>query len=75
MHTNTTNETQTVQYDTINYCPYCGAKVQNDFKYCAQCGKPIPRTTTTPMVIFHWNTEDGRVTYPYDGLVRPYTIC
>jgi len=34
----------------INYCPYCGAKVNPSFKYCPNCGaslSDVERTTTT----------------------------
>ena len=24
------------------FCPYCGAKVENDFEFCNQCGKKLP---------------------------------
>ncbi len=24
------------------FCPYCGAKVQEDFEFCNQCGKKLP---------------------------------
>ncbi len=24
------------------YCPYCGAKAESDFKYCADCGRELP---------------------------------
>lgn len=24
------------------YCPYCGEKVQEDFKFCKSCGKKLP---------------------------------
>lgn len=24
------------------YCPYCGAKAENDFEFCNQCGKKLP---------------------------------
>ena len=25
------------------FCPYCGAKAGNDFEYCNQCGKKLPK--------------------------------
>lgn len=25
-----------------NYCPYCGAKVKQDFEFCQNCGKKLP---------------------------------
>lgn len=25
------------------FCPYCGAKVQNDYAFCAHCGKELPK--------------------------------
>ncbi len=24
------------------FCPYCGARVQDDFEFCNQCGKKLP---------------------------------
>lgn len=24
------------------YCPYCGAKAESDFKFCADCGRELP---------------------------------
>ena len=50
--------------DPINYCPYCGGKVQDDFKYCPKCSKEIPRTHTGSNYIIHWNLDDGTSTYP-----------
>jgi len=55
-------------YDTINYCPYCGSKVQNDFKFCPQCSKEIPRTYTGSNYIIHWNYGDGTPSYPDDRI-------
>jgi hypothetical protein len=28
--------------DEIRFCPFCGASISNDFKYCSKCGKPLP---------------------------------
>ena len=25
------------------FCPYCGAKAQHDYAFCAHCGKELPR--------------------------------
>ena len=25
------------------FCPYCGRKADNDWTYCADCGKKLPR--------------------------------
>ena len=25
-----------------NYCPYCGARVKQDFEFCQSCGKKLP---------------------------------
>lgn len=25
-----------------NYCPYCGARVKEDFEFCQSCGKKLP---------------------------------
>lgn len=25
----------------INYCPYCGVKLEKEYMYCPKCGKPI----------------------------------
>lgn len=24
------------------YCPYCGAKAESDFRFCADCGRELP---------------------------------
>lgn len=26
----------------VAFCPYCGAKVADDFRYCHKCGKQLP---------------------------------
>ncbi len=26
-----------------NFCPYCGAKIEPDYKFCGECGKELPR--------------------------------
>ena len=79
MLSNTTNYSfngsNTVHYDEIKFCPYCGEPIKNDFKYCSQCGKEIPRTTTRGMIIYHWNTPEGTITYPRNGIISPYTTC
>ena len=28
-------------YDEHRYCPYCGAKVENDHRFCSHCGKEL----------------------------------
>lgn len=28
---------------TKKFCPYCGAEAEEDFSYCAKCGKKLPR--------------------------------
>jgi DNA-directed RNA polymerase subunit RPC12/RpoP len=61
--------------DIVNFCPYCGSKVLNDFKYCPTCGKEIPRTYTGSMYVIHWNSPGGTVTYPHDEIIKPNTIC
>lgn len=34
---------QTFQSDTDSgYCPYCGMKVEGDYRYCTKCGKKLP---------------------------------
>lgn len=25
----------------INYCPYCGARIDNDYAFCSKCGKSV----------------------------------
>ena len=27
--------------DTVNYCPYCGRQISEDFRFCPGCGKPL----------------------------------
>jgi len=34
-------ETQNSINSEINYCPYCGAKANNDYTFCPKCGKSI----------------------------------
>jgi predicted amidophosphoribosyltransferase len=64
-----------VKYDEINYCPFCGAKLGTNYKYCSQCGKEIPRTTTTDFVVLHWNNSEGTATYPRDQIINPNITC
>ncbi len=33
------NETE--DWETANYCPYCGKKVKKDYMYCPKCGKDV----------------------------------
>ena len=33
--------TQTTDFDN-KFCPYCGAAVDGDFKYCNNCGRKLP---------------------------------
>jgi len=61
-------------YDLVNFCPYCGTKVLNDFKFCPACGKEIPRTYTGSTYVIHWNRSDGTSTYPLDGIIKPNII-
>ena len=28
--------------DAVAFCPYCGAKAEPDYNFCAKCGKPLP---------------------------------
>ena len=59
--------TTDVVYDSITYCPFCEKKLPEPtgvIHYCPFCGKAIPRTTTSEMIVYHWNTPDGTVTYP-----------
>ena len=28
--------------DESKFCPYCGTRIQVDFKFCNQCGKKLP---------------------------------
>ncbi len=28
---------------TLAYCPYCGAKLGEDFAFCGRCGKALPK--------------------------------
>ena len=30
------------QSERNHFCPYCGAKIQNDFAFCSRCGKKLP---------------------------------
>ncbi len=39
--TNNTYEAKD-QNDESNFCPYCGAKAQDDFEFCNKCGKKLP---------------------------------
>ncbi len=27
----------------VEFCPYCGTKTENDFQFCKQCGKKLPK--------------------------------
>lgn len=47
--------------DVIEYCPFCGKKieVENNVRYCQYCGKELPMTYTSGMVIVHWNYPNG----------------
>lgn len=29
-------------HKTGKYCPYCGSKIENDYKFCNDCGKKLP---------------------------------
>jgi len=37
-------ETETKETEEIEseYCPYCGTKVQGNYKFCNKCGKELP---------------------------------
>ena len=63
--------------DPIEYCPFCGKKidVDDETKYCKFCGKAIPRTYTGGSYIIHWNLPDGTSAYPRDGIINPQFIC
>jgi len=54
--------------DPIEYCPFCGKKidVDDETKYCKFCGRAIPRTYTGSSYIIHWNLPNGTITYPKD---------
>lgn len=27
----------------VNFCPFCGAEVENGYQFCAKCGKELPQ--------------------------------
>lgn len=38
-HEDMRNETE--DWETANYCPYCGKKAKRDHMYCPKCGKDV----------------------------------
>lgn len=36
-------EIQNSMTSELNYCPYCGAKVNSDYTFCSKCGKSIKK--------------------------------
>ncbi|MCJ7517378.1 MAG: zinc ribbon domain-containing protein, partial [Methanomassiliicoccales archaeon] len=34
--------------DGVNYCPYCGERVDASIRYCPKCGTRIPRAEPPP---------------------------
>lgn len=30
------------EQDGVEFCPYCGTKVEDEFRYCHKCGKQLP---------------------------------
>ena len=41
-NTNSSNTAGSSQPAKSVYCPYCGAKAENGYAYCNQCGKKLP---------------------------------
>ena len=69
---------QTIQYDKIEYCPFCGKKLPTTteiMSYCPYCGKQLPHTTTQGVFIYHWNYPDGTPSWPRDGQLYPIITC
>lgn len=40
LHSNFDRE-ETQKVDEVNYCPFCGNKVQENFMFCSKCGKEL----------------------------------
>ena len=36
-------EVQTGEQGKFAYCPYCGARLGEDFAFCGKCGKALPK--------------------------------
>jgi len=54
-----------VKYDKIEYCAKCGKRIElrDDERFCKYCGSEQYRTTTTPYIIYHWNSTSGENTF------------
>lgn len=35
-------EEKTQSAKATRYCPYCGEKAENDYKFCSSCGRELP---------------------------------
>ena len=37
------NFTQSRSSSKVNFCPYCGTKLEEGFEFCQNCGKKLPK--------------------------------
>lgn len=37
----------TSAHPSVNFCPYCGRRVESDHRFCPSCGKPLPEDAAT----------------------------
>ena len=58
--------------DGVNYCPYCGEKVDASVRYCPKCGTRVPRAEPPPSQTAYQQPPPPQPAYQQPSQQAPY---